>query len=47
MHLALPDAQLLIVGTDITPDAWFSAALRRRTAELDLEGHVQVPRSPA
>ena len=36
-----PDAQLLIVGTDITPGGWFSAALRRRTAELDLERHVR------
>ena len=34
-------AQLLIVGTDITPGGWFSAALRRRTAELDLERHVR------
>jgi glycosyltransferase involved in cell wall biosynthesis len=36
-----PGLMLLIVGTDITPDGWFSAALRERVAELGLVDHVR------
>lgn len=35
-----PGLQLFIVGTDITPGAWFSAELRHRTAELELGDRV-------
>jgi glycosyltransferase involved in cell wall biosynthesis len=36
-----PEIQLLIVGTDITEGAWFSAALHARVAELGLGDQVR------
>ena len=41
LRAEFPDVTLLVVGTDISPDGWFSAELHRRVAELDLADHVR------
>jgi ectoine hydroxylase-related dioxygenase (phytanoyl-CoA dioxygenase family) len=41
MQDEFPGLTLLVVGTDVTPGAWFSAQLRARVAELGLEEQVR------